>query len=186
MANKGGPEFFVLTDQRHPLEVEARLLPDVLECLLHHIIFHRALAGKAMTPKDMVLLEDIFYVKCGDARIDKQVRDSAESACRALKRRDRGGAVTLTFYEHTTGGLLGEKMVGPWEEWSVHVLVRTEPAFGQREEQLRRKELEARVRELLWTVQQLVNSHREHLPKEVAPIAAHSLSLPLLACAIKL
>ena len=57
---------------------------------------------------------------------------------------------------------------------------------AQREEQLRRKELEARVRELLWTVQQLVNSHREHLPKEVAPIAAHSLSLPLLACAIKL
>jgi len=49
----------------------------------------------------------------------------------------------------------------------VHVLVRTEPAFGHREEQLRRKELEGRMRELLWTVQKLVNSHRDHLPKEV-------------------
>ena len=57
--------------------------------------------------------------------------------------------------------------VGPWEEWSVHIVVRTEPAFGHREEQLRRKELEGRMRELLWTVQKLVNSHRDHLPKEV-------------------
>jgi hypothetical protein len=47
--------------------------------------------------------------------------------------------VTLTFYERIAGGLLGEKMVGPWEEWSVHVLLRTEPAFGHREEQLRRR-----------------------------------------------
>lgn len=169
--NRGGPELFVLTDQRHPLEVEAGLLPDVLECLLQHIIFHRALAGKAITPKDMVLLDDLFYVKCGDARIDKQVRDSAEAACKALKTRDRGGAVTLTFFERVAGGLLGEKMVGPWEEWSVYVLVRTEPAFGHREETLRRKELEACVRELLWTVQKLVNSHREHLPKEVIALA---------------
>lgn len=165
--NRGGPELFVLTDARHPLEVEAGLLTDVLECLLHHIIFHRALTGKAVTPKDMVLLEDLFYVKCGDTGIDKKVRDSAEAACRALRSRDRGGAVTLTFYERVAGGLLGDKMVGPWEEWSVHVLLRTEPAFGHREEQLRRRELEARVRELLWTVQKLVNSHRDHLPKEV-------------------
>lgn len=164
--NRGGPELFVLTDARHPLEVEAGLLTDVLECLLHHIIFHRALTGKAVTPKDMVLLEDLFYVKCGHAGIDKKVRDSAEAACRALRSRDRGGAVTLTFYERVAGGLLGDKMVGPWEEWSVHVLLRTEPAFGHREEQLRRRELEARVRELLWTVQKLVNSHRDHLPKE--------------------
>ena len=163
----GGPEKFVLTDARHPLEVEAELLPDVLECLLHHIIFHRALVGKAVVPKDMVLLDDLYYVKCGDARIVQQVRDSAESAGLALtSTRDRSGAVTLTFYERVSGGLLGEKMLGPWEEWSIHVLVRTEPSFGDREEQLRRKEFEARVRELLWTVQKLVNSHRDHLPKE--------------------
>lgn len=178
MSSKGGPELFVLTDQRHPLEVEASILPDVLECLLQHIIFHRALVGKAITPKDMVLLDDLFYVKCGDTSIDKQVRDSAQAACKALKTRDRGGSVTLTFFERVAGGLLGEKMVGPWEEWSVHVLVRTEPAFGHREELLRRKELEARVRELLWTVQKLVNSHRDHLPKEVfAP--------PLIAACIR-
>ena len=78
--SRGGPEVFVLTDQRHPLEVEAGLLHDVLECLWHHIIFHRALTGKAVTPKDMVLLDDVFYVKCGDARMDKQVSDSAVSA----------------------------------------------------------------------------------------------------------
>jgi len=172
--NRGGSELFVLTDARHPLEVDAGLLVEVLECLLHHIIFHRAVAGKAVTPKDMILLDDLFYVKCDDSRIDKQVRDSAESACKALKTRDHGGAVNLTFFERITGGLLGEKMVGPWEEWSVHVLVRTEPAFGHREEHLRRKELEARVRELLWTVQKLVNSHRDHLPKEVLA----SLTIP--------
>ena len=86
-----------------------------------------------------VLLEDLFYVKCSDAIIDKKVRDCDESACRALRMRDRGGAVTLTFYERIAGGLLGEKLVGPWEEWSVHVLLRTEPAFGHREEQLRRR-----------------------------------------------
>ena len=205
--SRGGAELFVLTDQRHPLEVEAGLLPDVLECLLHHIIFHRALTGKAVVPKDMVLLDDLFYVKCGDERMDKQVSDCAVSACKALKARDRGGPVTLTFYERIAGGLLGEKMVGadgspgqalhtmwysarsdtlspvpptfhsrqvgPWEEWSVHIVVRTEPAFGHREEQLRRKELEGRMRELLWTVQKLVNSHRDHLPKEVAYCVAN-------------
>jgi hypothetical protein len=109
--SRGGPEVFVLTDQRHPLEVEAGLLHDVLECLWHHIIFHRALTGKAVTPKDMVLLDDVFYVKCGDARMDKQVSDSAVSACKALKAKDRGGAVTLTFYERVAGGILGDKMV---------------------------------------------------------------------------
>ena len=165
--NRGGPEVFVLSDARHPIEVEAGLLQDVLECLLHHIIFHRALAGKAITPRDTILLDDIFYVKCGDSRIEKQVHESAQAACKALKMRDRGGAVTLTFYERISSGLLGEGLVGPWEEWSVHLLVRTEPAFGQREELLRRNELESRIRELLWTVQKLVNSHRQHLPKEV-------------------
>lgn len=89
----------------------AGLLPDVLECLLHHIIFHRALTGKAVMPKDMVLLDDLFYVKCGDERMDKQVSESAISACKALKARDRGGSITLTFYERIAGGLLGEKMV---------------------------------------------------------------------------
>eukprot|EP00001_Collodictyon_triciliatum_P097394 17139_6 len=97
--NRGGPEVFVLSDARHPIEVEAGLLQDVLECLLHHIIFHRALAGKAITPRDTILLDDIFYVKCGDSRIEKQVHESAQAACKALKMRDRGGAVTLTFYE---------------------------------------------------------------------------------------
>lgn len=165
--SRGGPEVFVLSDARHPIEVEAGLLQDVLECLLHHIIFHRALAGKAITPRDTILLDDIFYVKCGDSRIEKQVHESAQAACKALKMRDRGGAVTLTFYERISSGLLGDALVGPWEEWSVHLRVRTEPAFGQREELLRRNELESRIRELLWTVQKLVNSHRQHLPKEV-------------------
>ena len=63
--NRGGPELFVLTDARHPLEVEAGLLADVLECLLHHIIFHRALTGKAVIPKDMQQnIQSQFILTC--------------------------------------------------------------------------------------------------------------------------
>mmetsp|Transcript_66210 Transcript_66210/g.137969 ORF Transcript_66210/g.137969 Transcript_66210/m.137969 type:complete len:197 (+) Transcript_66210:275-865(+) len=152
-------ECYVLMDAKSPLEVESRLLPEVLQCLLNHILFHRALGG-VVVPKDMVLLDDLFYVRCDDAKMEKQVRDSSEAAANALKKKEAGGKVTLTFYEK---GMWGDKV--PWEEWVMHFVLRTEPSFGHREEMLRRKELETRVKELMWLVLKIVSVHREHLPK---------------------
>lgn len=123
-----------------------------------------------MIPKDMVLLDDLFYVRCDDAKMEKQVlsflcaplplrrfspctcsctaparwymaclfrfwpltedgqvRDSSEAAANALKKKEAGGKVTLTFYEK---GMWGDKV--PWEEWVMHFVVRTEPSFGHR------------------------------------------------------
>mmetsp|Transcript_42312 Transcript_42312/g.66270 ORF Transcript_42312/g.66270 Transcript_42312/m.66270 type:complete len:153 (+) Transcript_42312:427-885(+) len=143
-------ECFTLIDPKAPLEVDSRLLPDVLECLLHHILFHRALGGEVV-PKDMVLLDDLFYVSCDDAQISKKVRDASQSAADSLRKQERGGKVTLTFFDKVSGGMWGDKKV-PWEEWSMHFVVRTEPSFGHREELLRRKELESRVKELMWLI----------------------------------
>mmetsp|Transcript_35546 Transcript_35546/g.84553 ORF Transcript_35546/g.84553 Transcript_35546/m.84553 type:complete len:202 (+) Transcript_35546:154-759(+) len=160
-------ESFTLTDSRLPLEVEALLLPEVLECLLHHILFHRALAGKAVLPKDMVILDEVFYAKCDDQALDKQVRDSVEAAVSVLKKTDGGGKVSLILYEkEKPGGMWGKTKFGPWEEWSIHLAVRTEPVFGHREETLRRKELQGRVRDTLWRVHSIINSCRKHLPKQ--------------------
>ncbi len=55
------------------------------------------------------------------------MRESSEAAANALKRKEAGGKVTLTFYEK---GMWGDKV--PWEEWVMHFVVRTEPSFGHR------------------------------------------------------
>jgi len=117
-------------------------------------------------PKEMHLLDELFYVKCEDPKIDKEVRDAVATACKALRKQERGGRLCLILYERVSSGMWGERKVGPWEEWILHVVVRTEPAFGHREELLRRRELESRVREILWRVHNIVNSYRKHLPKE--------------------
>mmetsp|Transcript_43622 Transcript_43622/g.106663 ORF Transcript_43622/g.106663 Transcript_43622/m.106663 type:complete len:202 (+) Transcript_43622:34-639(+) len=156
-------ECFVLVDPKTPLEIEWPLVQEVLEMLFHHILFHRALGGEVVA-KERVLLDDLFYVQCNDQKIDKIVTASAKAAATALKRQDGPGKVSLTFLETVSGGLWGDKKV-PWEEWVLHVSVRTEPVFGQPEALLRRRELEGRLKKLMWQIHSLVNQRRSHLPK---------------------
>lgn len=53
----------------------------------------------------------------------------------------------------------------PWEEWVLHVHSRTEPVFGQPEALLRKRELQGRLRRLMWHIHGIVNQRRGHLPK---------------------
>lgn len=110
------------------------------------------------------MLDDIFYVKCDDRKIKSIVAQSATQAATALRRHDGSGKVTLTFFETVSGGLWGERKV-PWEEWSLHVHSRTEPVFGRPEALLRRRELESRLKRLMWHIHGIVNQKRGHLPK---------------------
>mmetsp|Transcript_21893 Transcript_21893/g.54945 ORF Transcript_21893/g.54945 Transcript_21893/m.54945 type:complete len:208 (-) Transcript_21893:157-780(-) len=160
-------ECFVLADAKSPLEVECGLVRDVLEMLFHHILFHRALGGEVVA-KECVLLEDLYYVQCDDAKIKNTVTVSAANAAAALEKQmeKTGGAgkISLTFYETVSGGIWGERKV-PWEEWVLHVRARTKPVFGQQEETLRRNELEGRLKTLMWQIHGILNRRRSHLPK---------------------
>lgn len=153
-------ERFDLTDDQ-PLEVEEQYLVEVLECLFHHILFHRSLGGK-IVPRDAAILNNIFYVKCDDARLEQKVRESAEAAAAALKKQANVGRISVLFYGTEKGFVTNKKV--PWEEWVLRVAARTEPAFGRHHDLLRRRELEARVSGLMWRVLHHVSVRRDHLP----------------------
>uniref|UniRef100_A0A7S1EC79 Autophagy-related protein 101 n=2 Tax=Hemiselmis andersenii TaxID=464988 RepID=A0A7S1EC79_HEMAN len=178
-------ECFVLADAKAPLEVESGLVRDVLEMLFHHILFHRALGGEVVA-KECVLLDDLFYVQCDDAKIKNTVTVSAANAAAALEKQmnKTGGAgkVSLTFFETVSGGIWGERKV-PWEEWVLHVRARTKPAFGQQEEMLRRKELEGRLKTLMWQVRRRLSCPCVLGPSELrclggCPPLPHCAALP--------
>jgi len=86
------------------LKVEAHQVREVLRCLLHTILFHRALG--LVRPRDVDMeLFDVTYVQCGDAKIERRVEEKVESFCSYVERRQQtagqaafSAQVALSFY----------------------------------------------------------------------------------------
>lgn len=166
------------------LEVEIFQIREVLRCILHTIMFHRALG--LVRPKDVDSEHfEITYVQCGDTELEKKIEEKVEQFCSwAEKHPNKKGQILLSFYEvkNKQASWFTNKVERLyWEQWHVnlHVLQpsgsRGKPQINrsssrssgveEREENYsRRGSLEGSLREVLFQIVRFVNEKKDHIP----------------------
>ncbi|GAV89048.1 DUF1649 domain-containing protein [Cephalotus follicularis] len=170
--------------QLKELEVEHFEIREVLRCILHTIVFHRALG--LVRPKDIDLeLFEITYVQCGDIELEKKIDEKIEQFVSWVEKHpNKKSQICLSFYEVKSKQQLwfshkNERLY--WEQWHVnltvaqhqkghpgkphHPKVIVDPGESAPEERsMRRAALEASLREVLFQIIKFVNEKKDHVP----------------------
>ncbi|XP_022132990.1 autophagy-related protein 101 [Momordica charantia] len=175
--------------QLKELEVEQFEIREVLRCILHTIVFHRALG--LVRPKDIDLeLFDITYVQCGDVELEKKIDEKIEQFIMWVEKHpNKKSQICLSFYEvknKQASWFTNKTERLYWEQWYINLHVaqhsqahsgKTHPqktvvdpgerALGERS--IRRTTLEASLREVLFQVIKFVNEKKDHVPPIPSP-----------------
>ncbi|XP_012079158.1 autophagy-related protein 101 isoform X2 [Jatropha curcas] len=170
--------------QLKELEVEHFEIREVLRCILHTIVFHRALG--LVRPKDIDLeLFDITYVQCGDFEVEKKIDEKIEQFISWVEKHpNKKSQICLSFYEVKSKQPSWfknkiERLC--WEQWYVNLNVTqhrkahsgkshhskgaVDPEESVSEERgVRRAALEASLREVLFQIIKFVNEKKDHVP----------------------
>ncbi|KXZ47205.1 hypothetical protein GPECTOR_37g211 [Gonium pectorale] len=107
------------------LELEPHQIREALRCVLHTIIFNRALGY--VIPKDVDSeLFDITYAQCGDPGVEAKVESRLADFCAQVEKRPiELHQLQLSFYEtrrkQAWFGSQDERLY--WETWTLSVLV---------------------------------------------------------------
>ncbi|KAM7250610.1 hypothetical protein ACFE04_022493 [Oxalis oulophora] len=169
--------------QLKELEVEHFEIREVLRCILHTIVFHRALG--LVRPKDIDLeLFEITYVQCGDTELEKKIDDKIEQFVSWVdKHPNKKSQILLYFYEVKnkqpswfTNKI--DRLV--WEQWYVNLTVtqQPKPQSGKSHHKVvvdpgeatldergaRRAAVESSLREVLFQIIKFVNEKKDHVP----------------------
>mmetsp|Transcript_23318 Transcript_23318/g.65545 ORF Transcript_23318/g.65545 Transcript_23318/m.65545 type:complete len:209 (+) Transcript_23318:197-823(+) len=164
--------------QQHVLEeieVEQFQIKEVLRCLLHTILFTRALGPVTPTEYESDLF-DICYARCGSIEVDKTVEEGVQRLIESLEPVGPDlarGSLVLSFYENRKKSFLGltsstERVF--WEQWTVPVLVNLRPrAVGGSEasaleRERRQAQVESALRASVLLATKLAGSKTEHIP----------------------
>ncbi|KAJ0972635.1 hypothetical protein J5N97_020594 [Dioscorea zingiberensis] len=169
--------------QLKELVVEPFEIREVLRCILHTIVFHRALG--LVRPKDVDSeLFEITYVQCGDVELEKKIEEKIDQFAGWVdKHPNRKSQVCLSFYEvkskqPTWFSNKTERL--HWEQWYVNLHVINPKAHGKfrhtkaavdhgenslEERSSRRAVLEASLREVLFQIIKFVNEKKDHIPQ---------------------
>ncbi|GKU94667.1 hypothetical protein SLEP1_g8127 [Rubroshorea leprosula] len=170
--------------QLKELEVEHFQIHEVLSCILHTIVFHRALG--LVRPKDVDLeLFEITYVQCGDAEIEKKIREKIEEFISWVEKHpNKKSQICLSFYEVKSkqqSWFTNKTERLYWERWYVnlnvtqhprahsgkshHSKVVVDPGESESEERsVRRAALEASIREVMFQIIKFANEKKDHVP----------------------
>ncbi|KAJ7944385.1 Autophagy-related protein [Quillaja saponaria] len=166
------------------LEVEHFEIREVLRCILHTIVFHRALG--LVRPKDIDSeLFDITYVQCGDMELEKKIEEKIEQFVSWVEKHpNKKSQICLAFYEVKSKqpSWFSNKIERLyWEQWYInlnvtrnpkahsgkshHSKVVVDPGEGSLEERSScREALEASLREVLFQIIKFVNEKKDHVP----------------------
>ncbi|XP_039133925.1 autophagy-related protein 101-like isoform X1 [Dioscorea cayenensis subsp. rotundata] len=169
--------------QLKELVVEPFEIREVLRCILHTIVFHRALG--LVRPKDVDSeLFEITYVQCGDAELEKKIEEKIDHFIGWVdKHPNRKSQVCLSFYEvkskqPTWFSNKIERL--HWEEWYVNLHVVNSKGHGKfrqnkaavdhgensvEERSSRRAVLETSLRDVLFQIIKFVNERKDHIPQ---------------------
>eukprot|EP01025_Chloroclados_australasicus_P069518 TRINITY_DN9825_c0_g2_i1.p2 TRINITY_DN9825_c0_g2~~TRINITY_DN9825_c0_g2_i1.p2 ORF type:complete len:222 (-),score=16.17 TRINITY_DN9825_c0_g2_i1:564-1229(-) len=173
--------------------VEEHQIREVLKCILHTIIFNRALGH--VTPRDMHLeLINITYADVDDAQIqekvDKGIQDvhaflarhrPRPSSAASQQHSDFPFFVTLSFYESIKRqGLVRpyeEKVV--WEVWKMQLVLRASDPSTQTkaEREARQQQLQDDVDAVRTCILHNADSLKDHIPP-VSDRRTGSLTFP--------
>ncbi|BBN08366.1 autophagy-related protein 101 [Marchantia polymorpha subsp. ruderalis] len=160
------------------LEVEHYQIREVLRCVLHTIMFNRALG--LVRPKDIDSeLFEITYVQCGDAAIEKKIEEKIDNFVSWVEKHpNKKSQVCLSFYETRNKQMAWfssktERLY--WEQWCIYLNVQTaqsnpKPHYGDttdvstEERDKRHAALEAALREVILQILRYVNEKKDHIP----------------------
>ncbi|RDX67695.1 Autophagy-related protein [Mucuna pruriens] len=187
--------------QLKELELEHFEIREVLRCILHTIVFHRALG--LVRPKDVDLeLFDVTYVQCGEAEVESKIDDKIEQfICWVEKHPNKKSQICLSFYEvkNKQASWFSNKVERLyWEQWYINVNVAqhlkahsskghhskvVDPGEGALEDRnARSTALEASLREVLFQIIKFVNEKKDHVPPipnlEGAISFPHEITIP--------
>ncbi|XP_074588348.1 autophagy-related protein 101 [Curcuma longa] len=160
-----------------PLEIR-----EVLRCLLHTIVFHRALG--LVRPKDVECeLFELTYVQCGDHELDKKIEEKIDQFIAWVdKHPNKKSQICLSFYEvkNKHPSWFGNKTERfYWEQWYINLHVLNPKSHTKRhnskaplstgentseEGSSRRTALESSLREVLFQIISFVNEKKDHIP----------------------
>jgi autophagy-related protein 101 len=154
------------------LAVEQYQLREVVRCLLHTILFNRALGH--VRPRDVDSeLFDLSYVQCGDPSVERTVEDKVSALCSWVEKRPgKNLTVLVSFYDKRVkqGALWFSKQEERlyWEQWRIHLDV-VRPAYrGDPDPEATRRQrhtaLEAALQEGLLALLAMVSDKRDHIP----------------------
>lgn len=170
--------------QLKELDVEHFEIREVLRCILHTILFHRALG--LVRPKDIDLeLFEITYVQCGDMELEKKIDEKIEHFVSWVEKHpNKKSQICLSFYEvknkHASWfSNKTERLY--WEQWYInlnvaqhpkaqsgkshHTKLVVYPGEGASEDRsVRRATLETLLREVLFQIIKFVNEKKDHVP----------------------
>lgn len=169
--------------QLRELKVELSEVQEVLRCILHTIMFHRALG--LVRPKDIHCeLLEITYVQCGDAELEKKIEEKIDHFVNWAKKHPnkQSQQVRLSFYEvkNKQASWFSNKVERlDWECWYINLHVIDQKTLSKsyhaksgfelggnalEERPSRRATLEASLREVLFQIIKFVNEKKDHIP----------------------
>ncbi|XP_057966012.1 autophagy-related protein 101 isoform X2 [Malania oleifera] len=152
-------------------------------CILHTIVFHRALG--LVRPKDIDLeLFDITYVQCGDPELEKKIDEKIEQFISWVEKHpNKKSQICLSFYEvkNKQASWFNKTERLYWEQWYINLNVAqhtkansskshnskivVDPGDSVMEQRsARRASLEASLREVLFQIIKFVNEKKDHIP----------------------
>lgn len=170
--------------QLKELEVEHFEIREVLRCILHTILFHRALG--LVRPKDVDLdLFDITYVQCGDVELEKKIDEKIDQFIGWVEKHpNKKSQICLAFYEVKNKQMAWFSKTREhlfWEQWYINLNVVQQPkehsgkslhskvvinqeSALEEERSVRRAALEASLGEVLFQIIRFVNEKKDHVP----------------------
>ncbi|KAG0606675.1 hypothetical protein M758_9G159600 [Ceratodon purpureus] len=173
------------------LEVEHYQIREVLRCILHTIMFNRALGLVRPRDVDSELFE-ITYVQCGDSATEKKIEEKIDHFLAWVEKYpNKKSRVCLSFYEtrnkHMAWFSKVERLY--WEQWCIQLHVVPPPVsrsssarkifdsaqlgdngeLMRDEQQRRHATLEAALREVITQVLLIVNEKKDHIPPVQQP-----------------
>ncbi|KAL6337914.1 hypothetical protein AAG906_002380 [Vitis piasezkii] len=106
------------------------LIREVLRCILHTIVFHRALG--LVRPKDIDLeLFEITYVQCGDAEVERKINEKIDQFISWVEKHpNKKSQICLSFYEvkNKQASWFTNKIERrSWEYWYINLNVAQHP-----------------------------------------------------------
>ncbi|KAI8466879.1 MAG: hypothetical protein J3K34DRAFT_432293 [Monoraphidium minutum] len=163
------------------VEVELHQVREVCRCVLHTVVFNRALGH--VTPVDVDSeLFDVTYVKCGDPEVDGLLEAKIGEFVAFIERQRHQdiAQLRLSFYEkrrRQAGWFMlqqDERLY--WEQWCVNLCIVQPDPFTQDHTSLaytdaasvRQARLQAAVEGLVTGVVRRVNDKRAHIPPVVS------------------
>ncbi|CAO2827990.1 unnamed protein product [Amaranthus hypochondriacus] len=168
--------------QLKELEVEQFEIGEVLRCILHTIMFHRALG--LVRPKDVDLeLFDITYVQCGEVELEKKIDEKIDQFISWVdKHPNKKTQICLSFYEIKNNKAIwfsNKVERSYWEQWFINLHVaqhhkiissrsnnpKVVHSEGVSEERIaRRAAIEGSLREVLFQIIKFVNEKKDDIP----------------------